>query len=73
MINIAILHPNNRLNFAAKELLLTAIERANYSQQKELISLNILQPLIDSIQEDNLNLMLKSLRSISLLVSVANS
>jgi len=61
------------LNFAAKELLLTAIERANYSQQKELISLNILQPLIDSIQEDNLNLMLKSLRSISLLVSVANS
>jgi len=73
VINIAILHPNNRLNFAAKELLLTAIERANYSQQKELISLNILQPLIDSIQEDNLNLMLKSLRSISLLVSVANS
>ena len=30
-ISIAILHPNNRLNFAAKELLLTAIEKANYS------------------------------------------
>ncbi|KAL4500418.1 hypothetical protein ABPG72_003369 [Tetrahymena utriculariae] len=73
IMKIAIYSANNKINYKAKEFLFTCIQRSTYEQQKQLVSLNILQVILDAIQEDEIQLMYKGLRSLIQLLQVAES
>ncbi|KAL4454266.1 hypothetical protein ABPG74_012223 [Tetrahymena malaccensis] len=73
IMKIAIYSPNNKINYKAKEFLFTSIQRSTYEQQKQLVSLNILQVILDAIQEDEIQFMYKGLRSLVQLLQVAES
>ncbi|EAS04295.1 hypothetical protein TTHERM_00300130 (macronuclear) [Tetrahymena thermophila SB210] len=73
IMKIAIYSANNKINYKAKEFLFTSIQRSTYEQQKQLVSLNILQVILDAIQEDEISLMYKGLRSLVQLLQVAES